>query len=86
MEFSRQEYWRGLPFPSPGKLPNPGIEPRSPVIQVESLPNELPGKPTYYTPGTILGWRFWQTKHEDQIQTTTCFIQPVNQEWVLIFK
>ena len=37
MEFSRQRYWSGLPFPSPGDLPNPRIEPRSPVLQVDSL-------------------------------------------------
>ena len=45
MEFSRPEYWRGLPFPSPGDLPNPGIEPRSPALQVDSLPAEPQGKP-----------------------------------------
>ena len=45
MKFSRQEYWSGLPFPSPGDLPNPGIEPRSPVLQADSLPIELQGKP-----------------------------------------
>ena len=45
MEFSRQEYWSGLPFPSPGDLPNPGIEPRSPTLQVDALPSEPPGKP-----------------------------------------
>ena len=45
MEFSRPEYWSGLPFPSPGDLPNPGIEPRSPALQVDSLPAESPGKP-----------------------------------------
>ena len=45
MEFSRQEYWSGLPFPSPGDLPDPGIEPRSPALQAEALPSELPGKP-----------------------------------------
>ena len=39
MEFSRQEYWSGLPFPSPGKLPNPGIEPSSPTLQADSLPS-----------------------------------------------
>ena len=43
--FSRQEYWSGLPFPSPGDPPNPGIEPRSPPVQVDSLPSMLPGKP-----------------------------------------
>ena len=40
MEFSRPEYWSGYPFPSPGVLPNPGIEPRSPSMEVDSLPAE----------------------------------------------
>ena len=44
MEFSRQEYWSGLPFPSAGDLPNPGIKPRSPALQAETLPSEPPGK------------------------------------------
>ena len=44
MEFSRQEYWSGLPFPSPGDLPHPGIEPRSPTLQADVLPSEPPGK------------------------------------------
>ena len=43
--FSRQEYWSGLPWPPPGDLPNPGIEPRSLALQVDSLPSEPPGKP-----------------------------------------
>ena len=43
MEFSRQEYWSGLPFASPGDLPNPGIEPRFPTLQVNTLPSEPPG-------------------------------------------
>ena len=42
MRFSRQEYWSGLPFPSPGNLPNPGIEPRSPTLQADSSPSEPP--------------------------------------------
>ena len=45
MEFSRPEYWSGQPFPSPGDLLNPGIEPRSPTLQVDFLPAEPPGKP-----------------------------------------
>ena len=45
MEFSRQEYWSGLPFPSPGDLPNPGIEPGSSSLQADSLLSEPPGKP-----------------------------------------
>ena len=44
-EFSRQEYWSGLPFPSPGDLPSPGIKPRSPSLQADSLPSEPPRKP-----------------------------------------
>ena len=43
--FSRQEYWSGLPCPPSGNLPNPGIEPRSPALQADSLPSDLPGKP-----------------------------------------
>ena len=46
MEFSRPEYWSGQPFPSPGDLPNPGIEPRSPTLQADSLPAEPQGKPS----------------------------------------
>ena len=45
--FSRQEYWSGLPFPSPGGLPNPGIEPRSPTLQADALTSEPPGKKMY---------------------------------------
>ena len=44
MEFSRQEYWSGLPFSSPGDLPNPGIEPGSPALQADASPSEPPGK------------------------------------------
>ena len=45
MGFSRQEYRSGLPFPSPGDLPDPGIEPRSPALQADALPSEPPRKP-----------------------------------------
>ena len=44
MGFSRQEYWSGLPFPPPGDLPNPGIEPRSLALQVDALLSDPPGK------------------------------------------
>ena len=44
MGFSRQEYWSGLPFPSPGDLPDPGIKPRSPALQADTLTSEPPGK------------------------------------------
>ena len=42
MGFSSQEYWSGLPFPSPGDLPNPGIEPKSPALYADALPSEPP--------------------------------------------
>ena len=45
IEFSRQEYWSGLPFPSPGDLPDPGMEPGSPELQAECLPSKSPGFP-----------------------------------------
>ena len=45
MGFSRQEYWSGLPCPSPGALSDPGIEHGSPTLQADSLPSELPGEP-----------------------------------------
>ena len=48
MEFSRQDYWSGLPFPSPVDLPNPGIEPGSPAQQADALPSEPPGKSNIY--------------------------------------
>ena len=52
MEFSRPEYWNGLPCLPPGDLPNPGIEPRSSALYADSLPSEPPGKPNlkiYFT-------------------------------------
>ena len=47
MGFSRQEYWSGLPFSSPGDLPDPGIKPRTPALQADCLPTELRGKPIF---------------------------------------
>ena len=53
MEFSRPEYWSGQPFPSPGDLPNPGIELRSPALQADSLPAEPQGKPKSIGVGSL---------------------------------
>ena len=50
MGFSRQEYWSGLPFPSPRDLPNPEIVPTSPTVQADALTSELPGKSIYDKP------------------------------------
>ena len=58
MDFSRQEYWSGLPFPSPGDLPNPGIEPGSPARQGDALLSEPPGKPNNM--GYQIQFRFYR--------------------------
>ena len=65
MGFSRQEYWSGLPFPSPGDLPDPGIEPRSPTLQADALTSEPPGKPKY-------------VKYMDKIRTFQSFKRSKN--------
>ena len=53
MEFSRHEYWSGMPFASPGDLPDPGIELGSPTLQAEALPSDPPGKPSLLVKWTI---------------------------------
>ena len=63
MEFSRQEYWSRLPFPSPGGLPDPGTEPESPELQADSLPLSHQGSPCCYLKPKvwvrILRWATW---------------------------
>ena len=57
MKFSGQEYWNGLPFPSPGDIPDPGTEPASPALQADSLLSEPPGKPVIGKIGLLfLNW------------------------------
>ena len=60
MGFSRQEYWSGLPFPSPGDLPDPEIKFKSPILQADSLPSETPGKPHTWERMT------WKQKEPDE--------------------
>ena len=60
MEFSRQEYWGGLPFSSPGDLPDLRIKPRSPACQADSLPSEPPGKPGKHI--SMVFKRIWQSQ------------------------
>ena len=57
MGFSRQEYWSGFPFPSPGDLLNPGIEPGFPALEADALTSEPPGKP-FYNEKDIFFWMF----------------------------
>ena len=61
MEFSRQGYWSGLPFPSPGDLPNPGIEPGSPSLQADALPSEPPGKLKNWNLSPIAKSNLWSS-------------------------
>ena len=77
MGFSRQEYWSGLPFPSPADLPNPGIEPRSPALQADTLTSEPPGKPLISGTDTILdGQVHVQGFHfQDKVATTPSKVQ-----------
>ena len=65
MGFFRQEYWNGLPFPSRGDLPDPGIKPWSPALQADALPSEPPGKPWRES----LNWVF----NEYKILVSLCF-------------
>ena len=84
MGFSRQEYWRGLPFPSPGDLPDPGIEPRSPALQADALTSEPPGKPkSNFTNcrmwlGGIWGDQLCQTSHstDGKTEALRCSLLP----------
>ena len=77
MGFSRQEYWSGLPFPSPGDLPDPGIEPRSPALQADALTSEPPGKP--WTWVWANSWRLWSTGKPGMLQSMG--LQRVGHNW-----
>ena len=63
MEFPRPEYWSGLLCPPPGNLPNPGIKPRSPTVQPDSLPTEPPGKPIMDGPVTSSEFKLFLQQH-----------------------
>ena len=98
MGFSRQEYWSGMPCPSPGDLPNPGIKPRSPTLQVDSLPPEPQGKPKHTGIGSLslLQGNFpsqesnWRLLHCRQIlyqlsyqESTRLLYVPTHKLWVM---
>ena len=63
MEFSRQEYWSELSFPSPGDLPDLRIEPGSPALQADSLPSEPPGKPSLFVYVVIMLLIYWYAQY-----------------------
>ena len=74
MGFSRQEYWRGLPFSSPGNLPGPGIELRSSTLQADSLPFEPRGNPHFAWMHTISLYRY---------TTTYLSVQDFMEVWII---
>ena len=93
MEFSRQEYWSGLPFPSPRDLLNPGVGPGSPALQADTLPSEPPGKPCsqrrewqstpVFLPGELHGQRslvsyhLWGYRESDTTERLTHIHTPL---------
>ena len=66
IEFSRQKYWSGWPFPSSGGLPDPGIKPEFPALQTDSLPSEPPGNATDVVRGK--NYNFWKEGTEKEKQ------------------
>ena len=84
MGFSRQEYQSGLPFPSPGDIPRPGIEPRSPTLQADALSSEPPGKPNIIgleiaNPSRSLAWEIPWTEEPGGLQSKG--LQRVGHSW-----
>ena len=76
MEFSSQKYWSGLPFPSPGDLPDPGIEPKSPKLQSDSLPFEHQGSPkhticSFYLASQVAQWQRIHLSMQETQETLT---------------
>ena len=83
MEFSRQKYWSGWPFPSPGDLPDPGIKPRSPGLQADALPSEPPGKPpnNIYIYNIKYWWRWGDTGTPAHCWWEYKMVQPLWKIW-----
>ena len=85
MGFSRQQYWNGLPFPSPGDIPNPSIEPGPPALQADSLPSEPQGENW-----VLKNWCLWIVVLEKTLESPldSKEIKPVspkgNQPWIFI--
>ena len=77
MGFSRQEYWSGLPFPSPGALPDPGIKPGSPALQADSLPTELWRKPNSHLVNIYSVRLPWGLGDKDGVQASQGAWSPV---------
>ena len=81
MEFSRQAYWSALPFPSPGDLPNPGIEPRSPTLQADALPSEPSGSLMIITANQIVKKEVKLFLFVDEINLQKILKMPQKHQW-----
>ena len=79
MGFSRQEYWNKLSCPPPGDLPNTGIKPRSPTLQVDSLPSEPPRKPRTITPNR---WKISSLQSRSQFENLQTVIRKRSETWL----
>ena len=86
MGFPRQEWWSGLPFPSPGDLPDPGIQPLSPALQANSLLTEPPGNPLQLASNNTITLCYWEDSSESKGLCKE--LKPVNpkgnQPWIFI--
>ena len=84
LEFSRKEYWSGQLFPSPGELSNPGIEPRSPALQTDSLPVEPPGKPktlaSWWSRRTCAHLLLWKLQNYNSMNYNICLLLNNHQQ------
>ena len=78
--FSRQEYWSGLPFPSPGDLPNPGIKPGSPALQADSLPTEPLGKLMWTLKQSDSNELFYETEIDSWTQKANLWLLKGDEE------
>ena len=85
MGFSRQEFWGGLPCPSPGDLPNPGNEHRSPALQADSLPFEPPGKPSNSKRGLNQNQRLAKGCHRWPFSVVHSRVRHLTLVWRCVF-
>ena len=95
MGFSREKYWSGLPFPSPGDLPDPGIEPRSPALQAHDLPTELWGQPlgsmdilTILISSNPWTWNLFHLFMSSSVLSSMCYsfqCTDLSSPWLILF-
>ena len=86
MGFSRQEYWSGLPLPSPGDLPDPGIKPGSPALEADTLTSEPPGKPLICVhEWTLTSLKTRASKVKSETQFFTSYVKNISLNHFFFF-